>query len=241
MPLRDHFHPPLSKTIPWDRLHGGWPMVIVQALARDLPPGYLPAPQVHLGSIVEIDVGTFEDDGAARPQPPHAGNGGVATALWAPPRPAVSGKTHLTLVDEYEVLIYDAELGQRLVAAVEIISPSNLDRPQSRRNFVSKCVTLLERGVCVVVVDLVTSRHFNLYRDVLDSAGQPSPDGDPTPTYAAVCRVVRRPEPIFEAWDYTLTVGQPLPSLPLWIAEDRAVRLDLEATYEDTCRPLGFK
>jgi len=33
-------------------------------------------------------------------------------------------------------------------------------------------------------------------------------------------------------------VGQPLPLLPLWLAENLAVPLELEATYEETCRIL---
>lgn len=39
-------------------------------------------------------------------------------------------------------------------------------------------------------------------------------------------------------WAHTLTLGQSLPTLPLWLAEDRAVPLDLEVCYEDTCRVL---
>ena len=31
---------------------------------------------------------------------------------------------------------------------------------------------------------------------------------------------------------------QPLPCLPLWLTEDLAVPLDLEASYEQTCRDL---
>jgi hypothetical protein len=32
--------------------------------------------------------------------------------------------------------------------------------------------------------------------------------------------------------------GQALPRLPLWLTEDFAVTLDLEASYEETCRVL---
>jgi len=42
----------------------------------------------------------------------------------------------------------------------------------------------------------------------------------------------------FRAWTHTLVVGQPLPLLPLWLAENVAVPLELEATYEETCRIL---
>jgi hypothetical protein len=32
---------------------------------------------------------------------------------------------------EYEVLVYDQSRGRRLVAAVEIVSPANNDRPEN--------------------------------------------------------------------------------------------------------------
>jgi hypothetical protein len=41
-----------------------------------------------------------------------------------------------------------------------------------------------------------------------------------------------------KTWEQPLAVGQPLPTLPLWLADDLAVPLELEATYEETCRVL---
>ena len=43
--------------------------------------------------------------------------------------------------------IYDTEYGRRLVAAIEIVSPSNKDRRESRRAFVAKVAALLQKGV----------------------------------------------------------------------------------------------
>jgi hypothetical protein len=86
----------------------------------------------------------------------------VATSVWAPPKPSVAVETALPDNDEYEVRIYDARHGRRLVAAIELVSPSNKDRPEHRNVFVAKCVALLRQGVAVSIVDLVTVRHFNL-------------------------------------------------------------------------------
>ncbi|MFQ5732718.1 MAG: hypothetical protein ACE5KM_12290 [Planctomycetaceae bacterium] len=41
-----------------------------------------------------------------------------------------------------------------------------------------------------------------------------------------------------ETWAYPLGIGSPLPTLPLWLSEDFAVSLDLETSYEETCRAL---
>jgi len=35
-----------------------------------------------------------------------------------------------------------------------------------------------------------------------------------------------------------LAVGQPLPSLPVWLSETLTMTLELEASYEETCRVL---
>ena len=60
MPLRDHFRPPVENFTSWEGFHGQWPAVIVQHLRKLLPIGYAAEPRVHLGSHVEIDIGTFE-------------------------------------------------------------------------------------------------------------------------------------------------------------------------------------
>jgi hypothetical protein len=43
---------------------------------------------------------------------------------------------------------------------------------------------------------------------------------------------------LIESWSQPLSIGQPLPTLPPWLADDLAVPLDLESTYEETCRIL---
>jgi hypothetical protein len=142
---------------------------------------------------------------------------------------------------EYEVLIFDQNGGRQLVAAVEMVSPANKDRPESRRALVSKCAALLKKGVCVSLVDLVTVRRFNLYVELVELVGQTDPAFTPSPpaTYAATCRNRRNgSKPRFETWAYPLSVGQKLPTLPLWLTEDLMVALDLEASYEATCRVL---
>ena len=138
-------------------------------------------------------------------------------------------------------MIYDVERDRKLVAAVEIVSPGNKDRPESRQIFVAKCVNLLQKGVFVSIVDLVTIRHANLYADLLAliHCAHLSFPSDPPSIYAATCRkrmVGRRTR--LETWSHVLAVGEPLPRLPIWLNEGHAVELDLEACYEETCRVL---
>ena len=244
MPLRDHLHPPLSEHRSWDGLHGAWPTMIVINLNKCLPRSYSAAPHVHLGAGFEVDIAASDDE-QLQPsfETTHDSNGGTATAVWAPPEPTLALAVDISSQDEYEVRVYRAN-DQRLVAAVEIVSPSNKDRPESRRAFVAKCAALLQQGVSISIVDLVTAKQSNLYRELLAYLGEsdPSFSNDSSSLYAAACRWREgRSASEFwtlETWAHPLALNGPLPTLPLWLSADLAVPLELEATYEETCQVL---
>ena len=239
MPLRDHFNPPLSEQRSWEELHGAWPGSIAFRLNAILPPDYYSGPHVHLGSTIEIDVAAFEGD--EQPQAVEWGqNGGSGTALaWAPEHPTLLLETDAPTPPEYEVRVYDVRHGRRLVAAVELVSPGNKDRPESRDAFVSKCHALLQQDVCVAIVDVVTERQANLYAALAARIGAPPPSVSKCPIYAVCCRALTTGGRWrVEEWEHELAVGAPLPTLPLWLNVDLYVALELEASYEDTCRGL---
>lgn len=143
---------------------------------------------------------------------------------------------------EYEVLINDLHRGRRLVAAVEIVSPANKDRPEHRRAFMQKCEALLRQGICVAIVDLVTIRTANLYRELADLLGATADVAARSPLYAVTCRGRHRNDKWrVEAWEHELTLGQQLPTLPLWLTEGIFVPVELEASYEETCRVLRIE
>jgi hypothetical protein len=215
-----------------------WPAMIVKQLFDLLPAGYVAAPTVHFGTSFEVDVSTFEQDNA--PAHESAANGGVA--IMAPPAPTLTLEADLSDQDEFEVRIYDEEQGQRLVAAIEIVSPSNKDRSEHRRAFVANVAALLQKDVCVSVVDLITVRQANLYADVLDLIERTDPElgSNPTNLYSVTIRSRKPPEhpSLLDLWYYPLTLGDPLPTLPIWLASELRVLLPLEASYEETCRLL---
>lgn len=239
MPLRNHFYPPLSRSSSYQEVHGQWPAVLVQQLGKKLPANYVAGPHVHVGAQIEVDVGSFEQDSFQNKD--ETNSGGVATQVYAPPKPSLEVQTALGDFDEYEVRIYDAQRDRRLVAAIELISPGNKDRPETRSQFIAKCASLLRNGVCVVLVDIVTSKDFNLYGELLSLIGQqdPSLSSPASAIYAVSCRWHPRGAQYWlEAWNHTLNINQALPTLPLWLSENLAISLDLEASYEQTCRDL---
>jgi hypothetical protein len=246
MPLRDHFRPPLDDMRHWEGFHATWPVMMVALLRRQLPRRYFAEPRIHSGSSAEIDVATFEDEGAgALPTGDTNGNGGgvaTATAIWAPPQPTFIVATDLPAQDVYEVQVFDEKRHCRLVAAVEIVSPANKDRPEHRRVFIAKCAALLRERVSVVIIDVVTTRTQNLYGELLELIGQSDANLDSEiPLYTATCRMTKRGKDwSLEAWAHSLSLGQPLPTMPLWLADNLAIPLELQESYEQSCSILNI-
>lgn len=238
MPLLDHFRPPLKNLRPWEGFHSYWASAIVEQLNKSLlPPEYFAAPHVKMGTEVEVDVATLEEQkalGGAQ------GNGGVATAVYAPPHPPLSFTVDFANLDLFEIQVRE-ESGLKLVAAIELVSPGNKDRPAHRQAFVRKCATYLQEGIGVIIVDVVTERAGNFHADLihlLDSTIEVQMDdlGEP---YAAAYRMVAITEKSrLDSWPEPVAVGQPLPTLPLWLAADIAVPVNLEESYLATCESL---
>jgi hypothetical protein len=245
MPLRDHFRPPLDDLRHWEGFHATWPVMIVAGLRGKLPRRYFAEPRVHSGSSAEIDVSTFETegDGALAVDSGNGAGAAVATAVWAPPQPTLTVVTDLPDQDVYEVRVYDEKRHCRLVAAVEIVSPANKDRPEHRRAFTAKCAGLLRERVSVVIVDLVTTRTHNLYGELLDQIGSADPalGREPPPLYTTACRLTKSGEEwLLQTWTQPLGVGRPLPTVPLWLADNLALPLNLEESYEQSCSILNI-
>jgi hypothetical protein len=93
----------------------------------------------------------------------------------------------------------------------------------------------------VSIVDLVTTRSFNLYTELLTLLERSDPAFAPNPpsVYTVTCRARRiGRSPRFETWAYPMAIGQPLLDLPIWLSGELQVALELEASYEETCRVL---
>src|SRR5262245_18636158 len=148
MPLQDHFRPPLRGRWPWSSVHGAWATFITQQLNQaPLPEGYYAIPNMPLGGQAQIDVATVR-----RQEEPLAGgvsDGALATALWAPPKPPLVVPIDFADPDVFEVQVFTELEGVRLVAAIELVSPANKDRPSHRRAFAAKCAAYIQQNIGV--------------------------------------------------------------------------------------------
>jgi hypothetical protein len=237
MALLDHFHPPLSVERRWESFHSSWATKLVDSLTEhSLPPNYIADEHVHFGPSVEIDVATFSQEvlGNAAEK-----NGTVATLnpkVWNPP--AAEAIVPTTFPDTFEVRVLSTDTGPKLVAAIELVSPGNKDRPAERRAFATKIASYLYQGISVIIVDIVTNREANLHNEVLKvmEAAENYQLPPECTLYAVAYRPLRRGKSDeIDLWRSPLIVGGSLPTLPLGLRADIVIPVDFESTYAEAC------
>jgi hypothetical protein len=218
----------------WEGVHHIWITELLRWVKPRLPEGY----RAYIGSVPTIAVGAP----AERPD--------VAVRQWPedpPAAPAGNGEGSATADEEPDEEIAVAtldpgtslyvEVRGRLVAAVELISPRNKDRPLSRTTYLARYVGYLQEGVHLLLVD-VHRRPLNFsFADRIAeelNIRQPS-----LPPPMAVSYRVGGPAAtggrLLAIWRRPLTVGSPLPTLKLALSADLAVPVDLERTYTQAC------
>jgi hypothetical protein len=144
----------------------------------------------------------------------------------------------------YEVQLLQQPGVPKLRAAIELVSPANKDRSGDRQAFAVKCAAYLQRGVSVVIVDIVTERTANLHAELARVLGREDSLGWPhaSELYAVAYRSVRDSGAgRIDAWPEPLAVGRELPTLPLWLEDELCVPLRLEESYRATCTSLRIR
>ena len=204
-----------------------------------LPDGYYGHVERNYGAVTasehESDVLTLEVDPVV-----DGGAGGGGTAVLEAP-PAVAVETDLSAVSESDWyatrasrLAIKRNIDHRVVAVLEVASPGNKDRERSVDRFLSKLAGALEDGVHVVLIDLLAPGPAcpnGLHAALLDRLGTffEPPPGKP------LCAAGYRSGPAWRAYAQPLAVGDPLPSVPLFLTPGRYV--DLAHWGRPTRRP----
>jgi len=206
-------------------------------LNHTLPAGeFVAYPTIHLGTQVEADVAEFDKRNGGH----HNGNGGMATLVEAPP---AVGTFPILFPDDLEVRVGTSRHEMDLCGVIELVSEGNKKEVGERAAFVTKCAAYLQRGVGVVVVDVVTNRLANLHNQLMRLIGGTPPTllHDDPPTYIAGYRPVRREERNeLDVWPYAVEVGSPLPAAPFGLRRGPTLMVDLEATYTEAVTDLGI-
>jgi hypothetical protein len=237
VPLFDHFHPPLAELPPWSSIATTWAVSLTRWLNATLATDeFIAFPTIHLGTHVEADVAEYDK----RTNGTRAnGNGSVATLTEAPP---AVGTFPVVFPDNIEVRVGTTRHEWNLCGVIELVSGGNKKEANERAAFVTKCAAYLQRGIGVVVVDVVTNRLANLHNQLMQFLGGTAlvMPGDP-PNYVASYRPVHRDDRNeIDVWPYTVAVGSPLPAAPFALRGGPTLVLDLETTYTEAIHDLGL-
>lgn len=232
MPLLDHFHEPVDPRADWQSFHHRWANTIANALDRTLPERFFARVEVNLGRDAGADI-TEEE---LHIDTHLNGQSGPAVATYSPPRQLIIPAVYPT---ESLIEIHDSKRGARLVAVIELLSPSNKDRKDRRTAFAVKSLSYLQGGIGLVMVDVVTEYHANLHNEMMRLLGVGNEfelEEDP-PIYAVGYQPEEENEtPQIVSWPHVLTIGEALPTIPLYLRGTGCIPLDLESTYMETRR-----
>jgi hypothetical protein len=213
----------------WDSLHALWQAQLIDWLQPRLPPNY----RAFLGSVPNLTIGydNGRPDVSVRnwqvPSPP-------LVAAGAGDAPDYEGPATLTV--EADLAVHIDWHGQ-LIAAVEIVSPRNKDRPDSRERYARRYYGYLRQGVHLLLVDCLPRPAGFSFADIVAAEVGLALPATPVP-FAFSFRVG---EPIPEGtllayWRRPLAVGEPLPTIQLALTVHEAVPVNLEHTYREAAK-----
>jgi hypothetical protein len=126
----------------------------------------------------------------------------------------------------------------QLVAAVEVASPRNKDRPSAREFYRNRYLGYLWSGVHLMLIDVHRRPlGFSFVEAMAAEVECQFPVGLPP---HAVSWNVGGPTPeggqFLDGWYRSLAVHEPLPDLPLALTAEQSLLIDLEYTYSEATR-----
>jgi hypothetical protein len=198
-----------------------------------LPPDYYALPE-------QVAAGFGPDVLTLQGQPPNEGTSaegpaGTATAtmLQARPRTRFTAQTDAEFYRRKKSSIVVRHVsGDRIVAMIEIMSPSNKSNRHAFQAFVDKACELLEHRIHLLIIDPFppgprdpNGVHAAIWEQIQDDPFQP-PTDQPLTLVAYECDLTTW------ACIETVAVGQELPDMPLFLQPNGCVMVPLEATYQ---------
>jgi hypothetical protein len=220
--------------------HQDWTIELRRALnAGLLPPGYVALTDQRAGGPIP-DVLTLRR-GPKRPESDRS-DGGVAIAVAPPKARYVVESDEDSYARRANRLVIRHRHGE-VVAVIEIVSPGNKNSQAALGAFVRKAADLIWQGIHLLVVDLFPPSEGDpqgIHKEIWDeisTAPFELPSDKPL-TVAAY-----RASPTKTAYVEPVAVGDPLPSLPIFLTDDEYVPAPLDETYGTSWRvfPGEFK
>jgi Protein of unknown function (DUF4058) len=216
----------------WDSVHPVWLNQLLDWVQPRLPSDY----RAYLGSVpaLTIDAPNGRPDLNVRSWTPTQKESAPAATAAGDQEPDQEAVATFTMDPQRAVHI---DLHGRLVAAMEVVSPRNKDRPASRERYTGRYEGYLRQGVHLMLIDVLPRPEGFSFADVLGANLGFEQPACPAPF--AVSYQVGEPVPegtILALWRRPLEIGKPLPTVPLALEPNLRVPIDLEHTYRETAR-----
>jgi hypothetical protein len=224
MPLHDW-----NKTKGWSGVHLLWMAELLRWIKPRLPEGY----RAYVGTspVVAVEDPGGEPDVSVRrtdPVPPVSVLEGNEQDPFQPDRVVALAAT---LEEDKSLYV---EWGGRLIAAIELVSYGNKDRAERKAKYLTRYLGYLTNGVHLLLADLHPRPPGYSFADEI-AARLEVPDEPPLPPPFVISYRVNLGGAFggggLDLRRQRLTVGQPLPTVPLSLAFPAVVPIDLEATY----------
>jgi hypothetical protein len=218
----------------WEGIHQVWIVELLYWIKPRLPEGY----RAYIGTTPTFAIGApaaERPDVGVRDWPLTDGPRVAPTELPSagPDNPAEEPDQEIavaTLQGEPALLIERRGL---LIAALELVSPRNKDRPTACAAYTSTYAGYLLKGIHLLLVDVHRRPLQFSFADQIASDLRLEQSACPAPF--AVAYRVGEPAPgggrFLAVWRRPLTVGSPLPALRLPLSVQESVLVDLETTY----------
>lgn len=147
--------------------------------------------------------------------------------------PLVAVSSDVALADagqDFNVLV---EREGRLVAAVELISPRNKDRPSARDQYAARYLNYLRGGIHLLIADVHRRPVGFSFPQLIAAALDPQLPAPAAPSGAAyrVGATAATGGRMLAAWQDPFVAGEPLPPAFLPLSLDAFVTIDLDGTY----------
>jgi hypothetical protein len=178
-----------------------------------------------------IDIPNGRPDLAVRKWPQDTLIPSAETATTEPDIEAVAS----FILDAQRALHID--LHGQLIAAIELVSPRNKDRPSARDRYLGRYLGYIHCGVHLLLVDVLPRPADFSFADAI--ASSLALDQPLCPPPFAISYRVGEPVPegtIVAVWRRPIQIGGLLPTISLALNVKQSVAIDLEHTYNEAAR-----
>jgi hypothetical protein len=227
MPIHDWSRVPAGL---FHHFHQHWSIEIAATLNRGRLPKGVAALVEQRSGPKGSDVLAIESRGRA--QSGFDDDSGIAT-MTAPVTRFVSRTTKQIYATRANLVVLKHHLG-RTIAVIEIVSPGNKDSRAALRDFVDKTIQFLRAGIHVLAIDLfppTTRDPLGIHKVIWDEIEEKDfalPPGKD--------RILASYETggVQACYVEAVGVGDILPDMPLFLANNWHVPVPLESTYQAT-------